>query len=158
MKFKILSILTALLFSAVIGSVLSTTIDVNQLTVTGVLFALSFIPLGVQGALMITFANMEWADGTENMGGLQVIGYYAAISEIDNLPMLPSDPQSAAEEVTLESDIGLIELENEIRGLLRNFRGLKPKDKDDFAINRPEAITNSLEGVFESETGFEILK
>lgn len=49
----------------------------------------------------------------------------------------------------LDSDIGLIELENEIRGLLRNFRGLKPKDKDDFAINRPEAITNSLEGVFD---------
>lgn len=48
-----------------------------------------------------------------------------------------------------ENDVGLIQLENEIRGLLRNFRGLKPKDKDNFAINRPEAITNALEGVFD---------
>lgn len=49
----------------------------------------------------------------------------------------------------LESDVGLIELENEIRGLMRNYRGLRPKDKDDFAINRPEAITNQLQGVFD---------
>lgn len=48
-----------------------------------------------------------------------------------------------------ENDVGLIELENEIRGLMRNFRGLRPKDKDDFAINRPEAIMNSLQGVFD---------
>ncbi len=48
-----------------------------------------------------------------------------------------------------ESDVGLIQLENEVTGLMRNFRGLKPKDKNSFAINRPEAITNSLQGVFD---------
>ena len=48
-----------------------------------------------------------------------------------------------------EIDVGLIELESEIRGLMRNFRGLRPKDKDDFAINRPEAIMNSIQGVFD---------
>ena len=48
-----------------------------------------------------------------------------------------------------ETDVGLIELENEVRGLMRNFRGLRPKDKDDFAINRPEAITNQLKGIFD---------
>lgn len=48
-----------------------------------------------------------------------------------------------------ETDVGLIELENEVRGLMRNYRGLRPKDKDDFAINRPEAITNQLQGVFD---------
>lgn len=48
-----------------------------------------------------------------------------------------------------ESDVGLIQLENEIRGLVRNFRGLKPKDKDNFAINRPEAIMNQIQGVFD---------
>ncbi len=48
-----------------------------------------------------------------------------------------------------ENDVGLIKLENEIRGYLRNFRGLKPKDKDSFAINRPEGIMNSIEGVFD---------
>ena len=48
-----------------------------------------------------------------------------------------------------ESDIGLIELENEIRGLMRNYRGLKPRDEDNFALNRPEAIMNSLSGIFD---------
>jgi putative ABC transport system permease protein len=46
-------------------------------------------------------------------------------------------------------DVGLTELENEVRGQMRNYRGLKPKDKDNFAINRPEAITNQLQGVFD---------
>ena len=48
-----------------------------------------------------------------------------------------------------ENDVGLIELENEIRGLMRNYRGLRPKDDDNFALNRPEAIMNSLSGVFD---------
>jgi putative ABC transport system permease protein len=48
-----------------------------------------------------------------------------------------------------ETDVGLIELENEVRGHLRNYRGLKPRDKDDFSINRPEAITNQLEGIYD---------
>lgn len=49
----------------------------------------------------------------------------------------------------IENDVGLIELEGEVRGLLRNYRGLRPKDDDDFAINRPEAIMNSLQGIFD---------
>jgi len=49
----------------------------------------------------------------------------------------------------IEDDVGLIELENEVRGLMRNYRGLRPKDDDSFAINRPEAIMNSLQGVFD---------
>ena len=48
-----------------------------------------------------------------------------------------------------ESDIGLVELENEIRGLLRVRRGLRPTEKDNFALNRPEAIANMISGVFD---------
>lgn len=48
-----------------------------------------------------------------------------------------------------ESDVGLVELENEIRGLLRVRRGLKPQEKDNFALNRPEAIANMISGVFD---------
>jgi putative ABC transport system permease protein len=48
-----------------------------------------------------------------------------------------------------ESDIGLVELENEIRGLLRVRRGLRPVEKDNFALNRPEAIANMISGVFD---------
>jgi putative ABC transport system permease protein len=46
-------------------------------------------------------------------------------------------------------DIGLVLLENEIRGYMRVKRGLKPAQKDNFAINRPEAIANAISGVFD---------
>ena len=48
-----------------------------------------------------------------------------------------------------EDDIGLVELENEVRGHMRRLRGLKPKDRDNFAMNRPEAISNVIGGVFD---------
>jgi putative ABC transport system permease protein len=48
-----------------------------------------------------------------------------------------------------ESDFGLVELENEIRGLMRVRRGLQPKEKDNFALNRPEAIMNVIGQAFD---------
>jgi putative ABC transport system permease protein len=48
-----------------------------------------------------------------------------------------------------QGDIGLIELENEARGLLRVKRGLKPENKDNFTMNRPEAVAKSLDGLFD---------
>lgn len=46
-------------------------------------------------------------------------------------------------------DVGLVELENETRGLLRSRRGLQPLEKDNFALNRPEAIANVVSGIFD---------
>jgi putative ABC transport system permease protein len=48
-----------------------------------------------------------------------------------------------------EFDLGLVELENEARGLLRGRRGLRPTEKDSFALNRPEAIANAIGKVFD---------
>ena len=48
-----------------------------------------------------------------------------------------------------ESDVGLVMLENEIRGMLRSKRGLRPTTKDNFAMNRPEAIANVVTGIFD---------
>ncbi|MFN3839317.1 MAG: ABC transporter permease [Cyclobacteriaceae bacterium] len=48
-----------------------------------------------------------------------------------------------------DTDIGLVELENEVRGMLRGKRGIRPTQKDNFAINRPEAIMNVISGVFD---------
>ncbi len=47
------------------------------------------------------------------------------------------------------SDIGLVELEYELRGLMRQKRGLKPKEEDDFALNRPEALVNFISSTFD---------
>ncbi len=48
-----------------------------------------------------------------------------------------------------EYDLGLVELENEVKGLLRGRRGLRPYEKDNFALNRPEAIANAISGLFD---------
>lgn len=48
-----------------------------------------------------------------------------------------------------ENDIGLVELENEVRGMMRVKRGLKPSQKDTFELNRPEAIGKAISGIFD---------
>lgn len=45
-------------------------------------------------------------------------------------------------------DEGLLELESEIRGLMRTRRGLRPTQDDTFAINRPEALATAISGIF----------
>lgn len=46
-------------------------------------------------------------------------------------------------------DVGLVELENELRGLMRVRRGLRPTESDNFAMNRPEAIAQAIGSVFD---------
>ena len=46
-------------------------------------------------------------------------------------------------------DPGLINLEGEVRGLMRAKRGLKPIDEDSFAINRPEMLANNITSIFQ---------
>jgi putative ABC transport system permease protein len=48
-----------------------------------------------------------------------------------------------------ENDIGLVELENEARGYMRVKRGLKPSKKDNFTMNRPEALVKVISGLFD---------
>lgn len=48
-----------------------------------------------------------------------------------------------------EDDPGLMELEYEVRGAMRNIRGLRPRDEDSFAMNRPEMATDAVSGFFD---------
>lgn len=48
-----------------------------------------------------------------------------------------------------DQDVGLVELENEVRGLIRVRRGVKPVEKDNFVINRPEALTRIIGTLFD---------
>ena len=48
-----------------------------------------------------------------------------------------------------EEDQGLLELEYEVRGLMRNVRGLRPRDEDSFALNRPEMAQQAVSGFFD---------
>ncbi len=49
----------------------------------------------------------------------------------------------------LGEDVGLVQMEYELKGLLRSRRGLRPKDADNFALNRPEAIMKIIGSVFD---------
>ncbi len=48
-----------------------------------------------------------------------------------------------------DDDVGLQELEYEVRGMMRNIRGLKPRDDDSFSINRPEMVAQQVTGLFQ---------
>ncbi len=45
-------------------------------------------------------------------------------------------------------DAGLLDLEYEMRGVMRNIRGLKPREEDNFALNRPEMIASAVGKLF----------
>ena len=46
-----------------------------------------------------------------------------------------------------EDDEGLTDLEGEITGLMRQKRGLRPREDNNFALNRPEAFADLIEGL-----------
>lgn len=48
-----------------------------------------------------------------------------------------------------DEDVGLINLENEIRGFMRIKRGLRPIEEDNFALNRPEAFADLISATFD---------
>ncbi len=48
-----------------------------------------------------------------------------------------------------DDDVGLVKLENEIRGYMRSRRGLRPIQEDNFALNRPEAFANMIGATFD---------
>ena len=102
---KIINFITFVLMAVVAGNLFASVLDISPFITSGALLAFGTIPLP-SGILMFNFANLAWADGTENMGGLQTIGYYALIADIDNFPALPTNPTTAAEEVTLEASPG----------------------------------------------------
>lgn len=46
-----------------------------------------------------------------------------------------------------DDDKGLLELENEIRGLMRVKRGIRPLEEDNFAMNRPEVFASFVDSL-----------
>jgi len=48
-----------------------------------------------------------------------------------------------------DEDVGLVKLENEIRGYMRIKRGLRPIQEDNFALNKPEALANAIGATFD---------
>ncbi len=47
-----------------------------------------------------------------------------------------------------DTDPGLLNLEAEVQGAMRTIRGLKPREEDNFALNRPEMIASLITKLF----------
>ena len=47
-----------------------------------------------------------------------------------------------------DDDPGLLNLEYEMQGVMRNIRGLKPREEDNFALNRPEMFASAIGKLF----------
>jgi putative ABC transport system permease protein len=47
-----------------------------------------------------------------------------------------------------DEDAGLLDLEYEMQGVMRNIRGLKPREEDNFALNRPEMVASMIGSLF----------
>ncbi|UYZ62049.1 ABC transporter permease [Hymenobacter weizhouensis] len=47
-----------------------------------------------------------------------------------------------------DDDPGLLDLEYELKGAMRNIRGLKPREEDNFSLNRPEMLANAISSLF----------
>ncbi|MCR5887930.1 ABC transporter permease [Hymenobacter sp. J193] len=48
----------------------------------------------------------------------------------------------------VDSDPGMLNLESEVQGAMRTIRGLKPREEDSFALNRPEMLANAISQLF----------
>lgn len=96
-------IITGLLFTLLVTMTMATATGLPWFGIAAVALPLAMIPKPT-GVLMFNFADMLWADGEENMGGLKVIGYYALAADIETWPEFPESPATAADEVTLEGN------------------------------------------------------
>ncbi len=72
---------------------------------------------------------------------------YGAFNKMFYLGRWGVEPTIAAK--GRDDDIGLLALENEMTGLLRAKRGLKPTAEDNFALNKSEFIQNAIGSIFD---------
>ncbi|MFO8022399.1 MAG: ABC transporter permease [Perlabentimonas sp.] len=84
----------------------------------------------------------ESAIGDESHDNLALIPVSFSKSMID---LRRSNPTIM---VKAKTDIPVIELQDELRGLLRTFRRLKPIEDDDFALNQISTIKQGIDNIF----------
>ncbi|WP_026955742.1 ABC transporter permease [Algoriphagus vanfongensis] len=72
---------------------------------------------------------------------------YGAFNKLFNTGRYGIEPTIAAK--GKEEDIGLVALENEMMGLMRAKRGLKPTELDNFSLNKTEFIQNAIGSIFD---------
>ncbi|MGI4832181.1 MAG: ABC transporter permease [Janthinobacterium lividum] len=71
---------------------------------------------------------------------------FATIYALSSTGMGGPSPQIAVK--GRDDDPGLLNLEAEMRGDVRSIRGLKPREEDNFALNRPEMVADAIGKLF----------
>lgn len=102
---KIIGFLTFILMACFTGVLFASVLGVDPAFTVSALIGLGAIPLPMAGKLMFNWANLVWADGEKNMGGLKTIGYFIPVADCETIAVLPTNPTTPAEEVTLDGDI-----------------------------------------------------
>lgn len=119
---KTLKIIVSILFTILFAEVFALVMGGNPFAWVGGMLALNvgynlavmsgyIIPFTRFG-LLTNFANLEWADGQDNIPGTGTTFYYALKSDIDNFPEIMAAPSSMAEHAKLESAVGFTFLQN----------------------------------------------
>ncbi len=99
---------------------------------------LNFVVIGVQERKGESLLNMG---GNPDIKCLIPLGAFAKMFHAIN-------PSIDIAIKGYDSDEGLLELESEVRGLMRTRRSVRPTQEDNFAINRPEAAAKAISGIF----------
>jgi putative ABC transport system permease protein len=71
---------------------------------------------------------------------------FASIFAMSSTGMSGPSPQLGVKGT--DADPGLLNLEAEMQGAMRTIRGLKPREEDNFALNRPEMIASLITKLF----------
>jgi len=72
---------------------------------------------------------------------------FAGIFAMSSTGMSGPSPQLGVKGT--DTDPGLLNLEAEMQGTMRTIRGLKPREEDNFALNRPEMIAELITKLFD---------
>ncbi len=73
-------------------------------------------------------------------------GTFASVFALSSTGMSGPSPQLGVKGT--DADPGLLNLEAEMQGTMRTIRGLKPREEDNFALNRPEMIASLITKLF----------
>lgn len=100
-------IITQLLFALTIGMLFSTVTGINPgwfaAGIFGIQQAARFISMPA-GLVFFNFADLEWNDSLENMGGFRSVAYFAPLQDIETFPSLKENPSTDAEFVRLNGN------------------------------------------------------
>jgi putative ABC transport system permease protein len=126
---------------AVIGSEIAETLFPNNPDPTGEVFKIGGLKYSVVGV------QLKKGKGLFDIAGnpdTKILLPYLTFAQ----SFQSSDPSVDIVVKGQVQDKGLEELEAEIVGLMRTKRGLKPSQTNNFSINRPEAATKAIGGLF----------